>query len=102
MIWLGSDHHQPGLRVRLFGAPRPEGLKEEGYEVVLITQNRHDHDGPGEADRTYVEPSPRRPWRSSSPRERPDALLPTLGGQDGVNTAVAVADMGDPGQYGVR
>jgi len=57
---------------------------------------------PGTADRTYIEPITPQIVSMIIERERPDALLPTLGGQTGLNTAVQVADLGVLGRYGVE
>ncbi|NPU83155.1 MAG: carbamoyl-phosphate synthase large subunit [Syntrophaceae bacterium] len=85
------------------GTQACKALKEEGYEVVLINSNPATiMTDPETADRTYVEPITPEAVAKIIARERPDALLPTLGGQTGLNTAVAVADMGVLDQYGVE
>jgi len=85
------------------GTQACKALKEEGYEVVLINSNPATiMTDPEMADRTYVEPITPEAVAKIIARERPDALLPTLGGQTGLNTAVAVADMGVLDQYGVE
>jgi carbamoyl-phosphate synthase large subunit len=57
---------------------------------------------PDAADRTYIEPITPEAVAEIIERERPDALLPTLGGQTGLNTAVAVAENGILKRYGVE
>ncbi len=70
-------------------------LKEEGYEVVLVNSNPATiMTDPELADRTYIEPITPDVVAKIVERERPDAILPTLGGQTGLNTAVALAESG--------
>ncbi len=77
------------------GSQAAKALKEEGYEVVLVNSNPATiMTDPGLADRTYVEPIDPEIVAKIIERERPDALLPTLGGQTGLNTAVALAESG--------
>ena len=85
------------------GTQACKALKEEGYEVVLINSNPATiMTDPETADRTYVEPITPEAVAKIIARERPDALLPTLGGQTGLNTAVAVAESGVLAKYGVE
>jgi carbamoyl-phosphate synthase large subunit len=85
------------------GAQAVKALKEEGYEVVLINSNPATiMTDPGLADRTYIEPITPECVAKVIERERPDALLPTLGGQTGLNTAIKVAEMGVLEKYGVE
>ena len=85
------------------GTQACKALKEEGYEVVLINSNPATiMTDPEMADRTYVEPITPEAVAKIIARERPDALLPTVGGQTGLNTAVAVAESGVLEQYGVE
>ncbi|MFH1080905.1 MAG: carbamoyl-phosphate synthase large subunit [Pseudomonadota bacterium] len=85
------------------GTQACRALKEEGYEVVLINSNPATiMTDPETADRTYVEPITPEAVEKVIARERPDALLPTLGGQTGLNTAVAVAENGVLAKYGVE
>ena len=85
------------------GAQAVKALKEEGYEVVLINSNPATiMTDPGLADRTYIEPITPECVAKVIERERPDALLPTLGGQTGLNTAIKVAEMGILEKYGVE
>ena len=77
------------------GTQACKALKEEGYEVVLINSNPATiMTDPETADRTYIEPITPEIVCKIIERERPDAILPTLGGQTGLNCAVAVADTG--------
>ncbi|TYP00319.1 carbamoyl-phosphate synthase large subunit [Geothermobacter ehrlichii] len=85
------------------GTQACKALKEEGYEVVLLNSNPATiMTDPGFADRTYVEPVTPDSLRKIIEKERPDALLPTLGGQTALNTAVAVAKDGTLDRYGVE
>ncbi|MBA4397209.1 MAG: carbamoyl phosphate synthase large subunit [Syntrophus sp. (in: bacteria)] len=85
------------------GTQACRALKEEGYEVVLINSNPATiMTDPETADRTYVEPITPAAVEKVIARERPDALLPTLGGQTGLNTAVALAESGVLAKYGVE
>ncbi|MFA6134108.1 MAG: carbamoyl-phosphate synthase large subunit [Phycisphaerae bacterium] len=85
------------------GTQACKALREEGYRIVLINSNPATiMTDPEFADRTYIEPLTPAAVEKIIARERPDALLPTLGGQTGLNTAVAVADMGILDKYGVE
>jgi len=85
------------------GSQAAKALKEEGYEVILVNSNPATiMTDPGLADRTYVEPIDPEIVAKIIERERPDALLPTLGGQTGLNTAVALAESGVLDKYGVE
>ena len=85
------------------GTQACKALKEEGYQVVLINSNPATiMTDPETADRTYIEPITPEAVAKVIARERPDALLPTLGGQTGLNTAVAVAESGVLEHYGVE
>ena len=85
------------------GTQACKALREEGYEVVLINSNPATiMTDPEMADRTYIEPITPEAVAKIIARERPDALLPTLGGQTGLNTAVALAESGVLKKYGVE
>ena len=85
------------------GAQACKVLKEDGYEVVLVNSNPATiMTDPGLADRTYVEPITAEFIERVIERERPDALLPTLGGQTGLNAAVELARAGVLETYGVE
>ncbi|MGZ5310497.1 MAG: carbamoyl-phosphate synthase large subunit [Solirubrobacterales bacterium] len=78
-------------------------LLEEGYEVVLVNSNPATiMTDPEFADRTYVEPLLPGPVAKVIERERPDALLPTLGGQTALNLAKALHDDGTLERFGVE
>ena len=85
------------------GTQACKALREEGYEVVLINSNPATiMTDPEMADRTYIEPITPEMVCQVIERERPDALLPTLGGQTGLNCAIAVAETGILEKYGVE
>jgi len=85
------------------GTQACKALREEGYEVVLINSNPATiMTDPEMADRTYIEPITPEAVEKVIARERPDALLPTLGGQTGLNTAVALAESGVLAKYSVE
>jgi carbamoyl-phosphate synthase large subunit len=84
------------------GAQACKALREEGFEVVLVNSNPATiMTDPALADRTYLEPLTPAILEKIIERERPDALLPTLGGQTGLNLAMAVAENGVLERYGV-
>jgi carbamoyl-phosphate synthase large subunit len=85
------------------GTQACKALREEGYEVVLINSNPATiMTDPETADRTYVEPITPEAVIKIIEKERPDALLPTLGGQTALNTALEVAATGALEKYGVE
>jgi len=85
------------------GTQACKALKEEGFEVVLLNSNPATiMTDPDFADRTYIEPVTPEILAKIIEKERPDALLPTLGGQTALNTAVAVAEMGILEKFGVE
>ena len=85
------------------GTQACKALKEEGFEVVLINSNPATiMTDPQMADRTYIEPVTPEIVAKIIERERPQALLPTLGGQTGLNTAIQVAEMGVLDRFGVE
>ncbi|MDJ0624581.1 MAG: carbamoyl-phosphate synthase large subunit [Desulfocapsaceae bacterium] len=85
------------------GAQAVKALKEEGYEVVLINSNPATiMTDPELADATYIEPITPEIVIKVIEKERPDALLPTLGGQTALNTAIKVAETGILDKYGVE
>ena len=78
-------------------------LKEEGLRVILVNSNPATiMTDPELADATYVEPITPEVVTSIIAKERPDALLPTLGGQTALNTAVALHEAGVLEEYGVE
>ena len=85
------------------GAQACKALREEGYRVILVNSNPATiMTDPGLADATYVEPITPEVVTRIIERERPDALLPTMGGQTGLNTAMALATDGVLETYGVE
>ena len=85
------------------GTQACKALKEEGYQVVLLNSNPATiMTDPDFADATYIEPVTPEILAAIIEKERPDALLPTLGGQTALNTAVAVAENGILEKFGVE
>ncbi|MAU50919.1 MAG: carbamoyl phosphate synthase large subunit [Roseovarius sp.] len=85
------------------GAQACKALREEGYRGILVNSNPATiMTDPGLADATYIEPITPEVVARIIEKERPDALLPTMGGQTGLNTALAVADMGVLEKFGVE
>jgi carbamoyl-phosphate synthase large subunit len=85
------------------GTQACKALREEGYEIVLVNSNPATiMTDPEMADRTYIEPITPEICAKIIAVERPQALLPTLGGQTALNTAVALAESGVLDQYGVE
>ena len=85
------------------GTQACKSLKEEGHEVVLINSNPATiMTDPGVADRLYIEPLNVDFCERVIARERPDALLPTLGGQTGLNLATQLNDAGILEKYHVK
>jgi carbamoyl-phosphate synthase large subunit len=85
------------------GTQACKALKEEGFEVVLVNSNPATiMTDPEMADRIYIEPITPEILEKIIERERPDAMLPTLGGQTGLNVSVALYEAGVLQKYGVR
>ena len=85
------------------GTQACKALKEEGYEIVLVNSNPATiMTDPETADRTYVEPITAEICEKIIARERPQALLPTLGGQTALNTAVELGTKEVLERYGVE
>jgi carbamoyl-phosphate synthase large subunit len=85
------------------GTQACKALRNEGFRVSLVNSNPATiMTDPEFADRTYVEPLGTESVLSVLERERPDALLPTLGGQTALNVAVGLAESGDLDRLGVR
>jgi carbamoyl-phosphate synthase large subunit len=85
------------------GAQACKVLRKEGFKVVLVNSNPATiMTDPELADRTYIEPITPEIVEKVIRRERPDSLLPTLGGQTGLNTAVALAERGVLKKYKVK
>jgi carbamoyl-phosphate synthase large subunit len=85
------------------GTQACKALKEEGYRVILINSNPATiMTDPDFADRTYIEPITLDVVEKVIECERPDALLPTMGGQTALNTAIGLAKRGVLEKYGVK
>ncbi|MBK0328241.1 carbamoyl-phosphate synthase large subunit [Rhodobacteraceae bacterium F11138] len=85
------------------GAQACKALREEGYRVILVNSNPATiMTDPGMADATYIEPITPEVVAKIIEKERPDALLPTMGGQTGLNTSLALEEMGVLAKYGVE
>ena len=85
------------------GAQACKALREEGYRVILVNSNPATiMTDPGLADATYIEPITPEIVAKIIEKERPDALLPTMGGQTGLNTSLALEEMGVLDKYNVE
>ena len=85
------------------GTQACRALKEEGYEVVLVNSNPATiMTDPGTADKTYIEPLTVESLEEIIKKEKPDALLPNLGGQTGLNLASGLYSSGVLERYGVE
>ncbi len=85
------------------GTQACKALKEEGYRVILVNSNPATiMTDPGLADATYVEPITPEVVAKIIAKERPDALLPTMGGQTALNTALSLKRMGVLDRYNVE
>ncbi|MEP5632020.1 MAG: carbamoyl-phosphate synthase large subunit [Tateyamaria sp.] len=85
------------------GAQACKALREEGYRVILVNSNPATiMTDPNMADATYIEPITPEVVAKIIEKERPDALLPTMGGQTGLNTSLALEEMGVLDKFGVE
>jgi carbamoyl-phosphate synthase large subunit len=85
------------------GAQACKALREEGYRVILVNSNPATiMTDPGLADATYIEPITPEVVAKIIEKERPDALLPTMGGQTGLNTSLALEESGVLEKFGVE
>src|SRR6056297_3272541 len=85
------------------GAQACKALREEGYRVILVNSNPATiMTDPGLADATYIEPITPEVVAKIIETERPDALLPTMGGQTGLNTALKLEEHGVLAKFGVE
>ena len=85
------------------GTQACKALREEGYEVILVNSNPATiMTDPSTADRTYIEPLTWQVIEKIIAKEKPDALLPTLGGQTGLNLAMELQEHGVLEKYGVE
>src|SRR6187431_1637523 len=85
------------------GVQACKALRGDGYKIILINSNPATiMTDPEMADRTYVEPITPEWVTKVIERERPDALLPTMGGQTALNVAMALSEDGTLAKYGVE
>ena len=85
------------------GAQACKALREEGYRVILVNSNPATiMTDPELADATYIEPITPEVVAKIIEKERPDALLPTMGGQTGLNTSLSLEEMGVLDKFGVE
>jgi len=85
------------------GTQACKALRKLGYQIVLVNSNPATiMTDPGMADKTYVEPLNVKTLTEIIDKERPDALLPNLGGQTGLNLSSALAEAGVLDKYGIR
>ena len=85
------------------GTQACKALKEEGYEVILVNSNPATiMADPDFADKTYIEPLTTEFLEKIIEKERPDAILPTLGGQTALNLAVELAENGTLEKFNVE
>jgi carbamoyl-phosphate synthase large subunit len=85
------------------GTQACKALKDEGYRIILVNSNPATiMTDPEFADRTYIEPLTPETLERIIVREKPDAILPTVGGQTGINLAIALWESGALQRYGVE
>src|ERR1043165_8621755 len=85
------------------GTQATKALKEEGYEVILVNSNPATiMTDPELADRTYIEPVTAEYVELIMEREKPDAILPTMGGQTALNVAMKLAENGALERHGAE
>src|SRR5580704_6085513 len=85
------------------GTQACKALRSEGYQVILVNSNPATiMTDPEIADRTYIEPLSKEYLEAIIAAERPDAVLPTVGGQTGLNLAVDLAESGVLAKYNVQ
>jgi carbamoyl-phosphate synthase large subunit len=103
IIGAGPIIISQGCEFDYSGTQACKALKEEGFEVILVNSNPATiMTDPEMTDKTYIEPVTPETVAMIIERERPDALLPTLGGQTGLNTAIEVAEIGVLDIFGVE
>ncbi|RJP77593.1 MAG: carbamoyl-phosphate synthase large subunit [Desulfobacteraceae bacterium] len=103
IIGAGPIIISQGCEFDYSGTQACKALREEGFDVVLVNSNPATiMTDPEMAEATYIEPITPQFVEKIIAKERPDALLPTLGGQTGLNTAVALARMGVLEKYNVE
>src|ERR1043166_8496990 len=85
------------------GTQACKALRDEGYRIILVNSNPATiMTDPEFADRTYIEPLTVETMEQIIAREKPDAILPPVGGQTGINLATALSDAGVLEKYGVE
>src|SRR6476661_1946762 len=85
------------------GVQACKALKDEGYRIILVNSNPATiMTDPEFADRTYIEPLTPETLERIIEREKPDAILPTVGGQTGINMAMALYENGALERHGVE
>ena len=85
------------------GTQACKALRKEGYEIVLVNSNPATiMTDPGMADHTYIEPLTVQSLEKIIDKERPDALLPNLGGQTALNLAIGLEEAGILAKYNVE
>src|SRR3954465_11350747 len=85
------------------GTQACRALRQEGFEVILVNSNPATiMTDPEMADKTYVEPLTVETVSAIIEKERPDALLPTVGGQTGLNLSVELFESGTLDKFGVK
>jgi len=98
-----GDRHRQACEFDYSGAQACKALRAEGYKVILVNSNPATiMTDPEMADVTYIEPVNWQMIEAIIARERPDALLPTMGGQTGLNCALDLARHGVLEKYGVE
>src|SRR3989304_4212165 len=94
VLIIGAGPHGIGhaCGIEFSGAQACKAMREEGYKVILVNSNPATiMTDPEMADRTYIEPIQWRTLEAIIERERPDALLPTMGGQTALNCSLDLA-----------
>src|ERR1700728_3866218 len=103
IIGSGPIVIRQGFEFDYSGTQACKALRSEGYEVILVNSNPATiMTDPEIADRTYIEPLAKEYLEAIISAERPDALLPTVGGQTGLNLAVELAEAGILEKYGLK
>src|ERR1043166_3861249 len=105
ILVIGSGPVVIGQRAEVdhSGAQATKALKEEGYTVILVNSNPATiMTDPELADRTYIEPVTAEYVELIMEREKPDAILPTMGGQTALNVAMKLAESGALERHGVE
>src|SRR6202049_4635195 len=103
LIGSGPTVIGPGFEFDYSRVQACKALREEGYQVVLVNSNPATiMTDPEFADRTYIEPITAEVIEAIIARERPDAILPTMGGQTALNAAMELYRSGVLARHGVK